>query len=733
MDNIGESSSSSSSSSSGGSGSHQIRKKNRAWELLKFFLKMSDVVVSTESLKEIIYVNDETDIALLGRRVTRHTEQQKRSFIQESLDEESKSEAQGHLNWASVALSLKEVEKEISWVKERIASGATPPEECPLWEYTCAVISMTLKKDHWYENAKGTRIPKRERRPMRKFMWIIFYLRCWYRLWWRRTAMPAEKNPDTPIWGCIEENYTFDGERVFSMPKDEKGPIMEWSPIVVVSALEELMMGRLVGHCKMHDVAVVSLFEDYRAGLLDRVALMICQPVAGIPKTIYPQDERFFRERIGKGGVGRTLAEIEEDGLIGQDDRVISVARKIKEFQQNETTKRRKLMEIEEGERPTQAPLSVRLAGAKTQNAAAQLISLRKELGQKRAHLKLLKRDELESGEALLDFDADLIQRLETDIEDLDKQIKYDENSEILKAQLEMEAEQEKAKEMSRRKLLAVSQSECRDLFVEKVSILVDHIYFWQFPCNGFWSRSFHDRHLFIKQCLFESIVDSGKWTNELAFLENCQQWIVSFDIIFPERESYRLDYPEAKFTALDVCSSRRSIEQTKLQGFPTENMVELYSDKSHPWHSRAWIYIVHHYLVQKYPVLPIDSTIFLFDLEEECCSLNRAALKNPTIGRCAYDWISLKGGGYVTSNENLKGVWCGRDILDCLVCWCEMMEETYPNNADWVVYDRITLKPYVINKSANEVEGICELFRSSVDRFMSREVDHGGGSDVES
>lgn len=726
-----------------GAGNHQqqqlaavvvVGKNNRAWDLLKFLLRASDVVVSSEALKEIIYVTNETDSSLLGRRVQFNNEK-KRTFIQQALENECKLEqsSQQQVDWKALGASLEEIQNELLWVKGEISRGAPPPEECPLWEYTCAVIAMTLKKDHWYENGRGTQTRRRDKRPMRKFMWIVFYLRCWYRLWWRRSAIPAEREVEAPIWGTIEENYTFDGERVFSMPKDEKRPIMEWPPNVLLSALEELMMGRLVGHCKMRDVAVVSLFGDYRAGLLDRVALIVCQPVAGIPKTIYPPDERLFRERIGDGGRGKTLAEIEEEGLSGQDDRVLAHAKKIKEFQQKETAKRRKIMEVEDGEKPRQAPLSVRLAGAKFINASTLLGHLRAELHQKKAHLNLLTRDEVEAGHSLLEYDAELISRLQTDVEDLEHKIQVDENSEVLRAQLDMETEQQKAKEISRRKLLAISQSECRDLFVDKISILVDHVYFWQFPsCNGLWCRTFQDRHLFLKQAFFDAIVDSGKWTNERTYLENCEQWIVSFDIIFPERESYRIDFPESKFSALDVCSSRRDEEQLKLEGFPSDEMTDLYTNRKHPWYSRAWIYIVHHYIVQKYPTLPVDSAIFLFDLEEECCSLNRAPLKNPTIGRCSYEWISLRGGGYFTSNENLKGVWCGQDILDCLICWCEMMEETYPDGADWVVYDRLTGKPYVM-KGANEIEGVCELFRSSVQRFMStREVDHGSGGDVE-
>lgn len=739
MDGVSSSGGGSSSTTTSG-GDHEQQQQpddihsNRAWELLKFLLKASGVVVSKDALKEIIYVTNETDGDLLGRRVQQQldTATRKRSFLLRALEKDSKLEqtAQDQIDWQTLSRSLVKIEEELAWVKGEIAKGTSPPEECPLWEYTCAVVSMTLKKDYWYENGRTGQTRRRDKRPLRKFMWVVFYLRCWYRLWWRRSAIPAEKNPDVPIWGTIDENYTFDGERVFTMPKDEKGPIMEWSPSVVINALEELMMGRLVGHCKMRDVAVVSLFEDYRAGLLDRVALIVCQPVAGVPKTIFPPDERLFRERIGDGGRAKTLAEIEEEGLAGQDERVIAHAKKIKEFQQNETAKRRKILEVEDGERPKQAPLAARLADAKFINASRQLGHLRAELAQKQAHLRLLKHGE--DGEEVLDYDAELISRLETDVTDLEHRIKLDENSEIMKAQMAMEAEQQKAREITRRKILAISQSECRDLFVEKISILVDHIYFWQFPCSGLWLRSFQDRHLFLKQSFFDAIVDSGKWTNEKTYLENCEQWIVSFDIIFPERESYRIDFPESKFSALDVCSSRRDEGQLKLEGFPSEEMTDLYTNRSHPWYSRAWIYIVRHYIVQKYPTLPVDSTIFLFDLEEECCSLNRAPLKNPAIGRSCYEWISLRGGAYFTSNENLKGVWCGEDILDCLICWCEMMEEMYPDGADWVVYDRLTGKPYVL-KGANEIEGICELFRSSVLRFLNtRQVDHGGGGDVE-
>jgi hypothetical protein len=711
---------------------------NRAWELLKFLLKASDVVVSKASLKEIIYVTGETDADLLGKPV--QWNDKKRSRLIQTIENQFKGTGESSLSGAVISESLKKIQNEISWVKTQIRDGLEAPSDCALWEYTCAVVSMTLRKDHWYEKGGSSQMRAGEKRPMRKYMWVIFYLRCWYRLWWRKDAIPAER-AETPIWGTVEEDYMLGGERVFSMPANETRPIIEWPPATVVSALETLMMGRLVGHCKLQEPAVVCLFEDYRAGLLDRVALIVCQPVAGIPKTIYPLDGRFFKEKIGTslaggGGGGatqeKTAAETEEEGLLGQDDRIISVARKIREFKENDTAKRRKLMEIEEIEKPSQAPLSVRLADAKAQNAMMQLNYLRQELFHKKEYLRILINAEAESDQALLPEDAIEKERLLKDITDLENTITRDENVKLLQVQLQIEKEQQKAQEISRRKLIAVSQSECRDLFVEKLSIIVDHIYFWQFPSGGLKIRLFQERHVFIKQCFFDAIVDSAKWTNELTFLENCQQYIVGFDIIFPERESYRMDYPEAKFSALDVCSSRRNIEQTKLEGFPSTNMAELYADKKHPWHSRAWIYIVHHYIVQRYPLIPVDNTIFIFDLEEECCSLNRAELRNPTIGRVAYDWISLRGGAYFTSDDILKGVWCGQDILDCLICWCEMMEEKYPNGEEWMVYDRITAKPYQLTKKGNEMDGVCELFRSSVQRFLSRKVDHGGGGDVE-
>jgi hypothetical protein len=705
---------------------------NRAWELLKFLLKASDVVVSKSSLKEIIYVTGETDADLLGKPV--QWNDKKRSRLIQTIENHFKGSGEPSLSAAVISDSLKKIQNEINWVKTQIRDGLEAPSDCALWEYTCAVVSMTLRKDHWYEKGGSSQMRVGEKRPMRKYMWVIFYLRCWYRLWWRKDAIPAEK-AETPIWGTVDEDYMLGGERVFSMPANETRPIIEWPPATVVSALETLMMGRLVGHCKLEEPAVVCLFEDYRAGLLDRVALIVCQPVAGIPKTIYPLDGRFFKEKIGTAALAtqeKTAAETEEEGLEGQDDRVISVARKIREFRENDTAKRRKQMEIEEIEKPSQAPLSIRLADAKAQNATMQLNYLRQELFHKKEYLRILVNAEAESDQPLLPEDAVEKGRLLKDIADLENTITRDENVKLLQVQLQIEKEQQKAMEISRRKLIAVSQSECRDLFVEKLSIVVDHIYFWQFPCGGLKVRLFQERHVFIKQCFFDAIVDSAKWTNELTFLENCQQYIVGFDIIFPERESYRMDYPEAKFTALDVCSSRRNIEQTKLEGFPSTNMAELYADKKHPWHSRAWIYIVHHYIVQRYPMIPVDNTIFIFDLEEECCSLNRAELKNPTIGRVAYDWISLRGGAYFTSDDILKGVWCGQDILDCLICWCEMMEERYPDGEEWIVFDRITGKPYQLTKKGNEMDGICELFRSSVQRFLARKVDHGGGGDVE-
>jgi hypothetical protein len=104
-----------------------------------------------------------------------------------------------------------------------------------------------------------------------------------------------------------------------------------------------------------------------------------------------------------------------------------------------------------------------------------------------------------------------------------------------------------------------------------------------------------------------------------------------------------------------------------------------------------------------------------MIDLEEECCSLTRATLKNPVIGKVGYEWICMDG-GYFTPLENLKGTWCGESLLDAFVCWCEMM-----GSKEWVVYDRLTEKPYSFEDSE-----IFKFYKNSVEVFQSEQREWG-------
>jgi hypothetical protein len=681
---------------------------NRAWELLKFYFIFSNFKVSKEALSELLFVENENDERLLGRPVKwGEDKKKKRTAIQEKLIEEDLLYEENNIDWSEIQPHLQKIQNEIKWVREEIEKKTPAPEGCPLWEYSCAVVSVSLKKDNWYENEQVTS----RRSPLRKILWVITYLRMWYRLWWRQDSIFCEKNPDIPIWGTVAENFTLQGKRLFVVPNNELRPVREWGPANLVRALEELMMGRLIGACNMNNMASVSLFKDYRAALLDLSALSVCLPVEGTPKTIDPLNDRFFRESHD-----RSTLELNQTHT---DDATISLSKKIKEFQTTELQLRRKKMELEDRSgQITQKPRGLRWAEARKEAKENEVREWSIRLSQKKAHLRILKEDP-----SPLEEDVEIMTQLEIDIKDIENRLKDEENNAILMQQKEMTERMQRAKEMANKNMLQTAQSECRDIFVEKLSILVDHVYFWQFSSGGKQLNLYTKRHLFMKQAFFEDVVKTLEWVNELNFLENCHQGVVEFDINFPERESYRMDYPMSRFTLLDVCGSRRSKEKLVLEDFPKNDLTELLKNPKNQWYLRSWIYIVRYYLRQKNQMIPIDSTMFMIDLEEECCSLTRAELRNPVIGKVGYEWICLPGKEYFTPLDHLKGVWCGENLLDAIVCWCEMM-----GLQDWKIYDRVNHKEYNLEDSE-----LYKFYAQQHNLFLDNCLgESGGGTDFQ-
>lgn len=681
---------------------------NRVWNLVKIIFLESGITVNKHCLDELIDVRDETDDRLLGISIFEKIKTEpdvnnrKRSLMDDKLQLKTVT------NPSVSAKFQKDILDEINWIKQNIHNQIPAPDDCSMWEYTCAVVIITLRRDKWYENKEKTM----KRTPYLNLLYQLFYLQQWYRLWYRAGSIFVTDEDSVPILGqCID--FTDNGFPVLQ-DEDKLAPIKQWGPEKIYRAFNTLMRARLILEqgkpVNLYKPSRISVFMSYCHGLRDRLCMICTMGADGLPEQISKYHKEWFKT-VSKNGIWLNSASVQNEYINGSAD-YAAIGKQIRQFQDSEYKERLKKIQLEEN--------SILLNNTTKQTVKNE--DRWKELeGGKEDKLKRLRIDLFQ-----LETKLQLLQEGEGDIEEEDlKEVAVTERAiNSIKKQLEKESRlyllfQEKEKEEIDKQASefitnlnhhgsdkgpndTVYVSHPRSSYLEQVGVLASHVYFWLFPSSDLddtWNN--HDPfHATLKDLIRSDICFSFQLMDEQKLLNYIHKEIISHDIIFPEREAFRIQSsPDAIFTALDVCSNqrddyvnftedelKREVQMhTQLPNFPVELPILL---SKPPYDKKSWNIICHWWLIQHSPGVVVDRCYFLWDLEEEFSSLNRCDIPYPVMCRVGYDWIVLKGGKYTEVNVLgmlvLNGYWCGVELLDALTCWIILTSE------HWKTKDRL-------------------------------------------
>lgn len=727
--------------------------KNRAWEVLKFLFHESGLIINEEALRELIYVYDEKDQQLLGKRtITQHGKKRRMTPVVEAiLFSRNKIAATGGRSEMSaevLSAHLHRIQQEIEYLEGMIQDDEEAPEECKVWEHTCTIVCVTLRRDKWYLNKEKTVY----RGPYLEILYMVFYLQMMYRLWWRRWFILEAKEEDmVPIWGKLTDFANFSeggGENrynddSFPVLQDDEvmAPVKRWCPTKIYRAFNVLMRARLLeGAVQITKHSTEARFQSYYTALLDRLCEIVLLPVQGTPQEIAPFSPEWFR-LYQKDAPPDNVSSASSIG---------ATAKRIKIVQDEEMQERKTRADYEGSEMLVVGkPKHVRMKEVEEEmTEEKKLLRLQKELIRKRNQLDLLLNPEAAYDDEIYAKekaeDEEWIERLKEEIKAGEKTL-LEKQDLIRKINEEMHVKlKEKAADIAladyKDRTKSTSISFTRFNYLDQISVLVHHVFCWQYPLTGDKWNPFESHCYNLKDLLKSKIMTQLKDMEEIRFLNNAQKFIIMRDVTFPEREQYRmLNSADAVFQTTDVVASLRTDAEgvvpdldwgdtkrkrgkvqppngkggggkkqqkgtaSSLPGFPVRDITVFLrpNDNDNPYYEKAWYYFVWWYLSQLFTSqVDVDRIVFFTDLEEECNCLTRIPFQTPAICRLGCDYIVMRGEGeYFKKNalgyDILNGYWCGRDILDALVCWICLMK-----GHDWTAIDKMTNVAYDISGS---------------------------------
>jgi hypothetical protein len=563
---------------------------DHVWNLLKFLFIESGETVNKEVLKELLGTTTENDERLVGKR-DRDTLNIPDLYHRVLYHDASTTVKKEEISDEVMNTHVRKIRDELHRVRG-IMLTEPAPAACSFWEDTCAVVRITISNDNWYPLEEKTK----KRGCFMEIMFILFLLQVHYR-YWRRISCIRDKPLDTDtdvgqIWGnCLD----FIGNGWFPVLQDEDklAPIKEWGPVKVLRAMNTLMRGRQMGKTDFSTLAACFTFNDYRTALFDRVCEIVIFPLNGSPTELSEtRGNTWFRLK--------TTAEMKETINIGQQGDIHAIAKDIKKKQLEELEKKQKTL-LAQGEtiKVTAIPKEVRWSKMEKAQEETRIKDLQRTLFQKQAYLDALKEDS-NIGDEINEYDRKLEQELKTDILDIQERLQSIKLENESNERLESSKKLAMALKLSEKTTANIQyQSEPKLKFLQELMILYDHIHCWSLNAGVEKFRAFTDKNIKLKEIFRSEITKTIALTTESSFLSQCQKWIIGRDILFPEREAYRVNYSSSfQFTSLDVCGFRRSLEETHFDDFPSD-VTQLLQNKENPYYYRAWAYFVWWFLLQ--------------------------------------------------------------------------------------------------------------------------------------
>ncbi len=688
------------------------------WPYVKvLFDDVKDEILPSNLETLLSYIQPETS----SITTTNHNQLGIVNLYTQSVSKRSKTE---------VIKDLKELEKFQEWaiaqfdeIIHGLQNNLPFPSRYQYREYQCIIIISTLIYDRWYENNQKT--GKRVKHEKLKYAFVLWHLQMGYRLWDRWKEINRENGLCSPVW--YKSNY-FRSCPFFTVPEEyNEIPVILWSPQRQWKAMELLTRNR-------RDYQLLSLsndasfkkFNEYRTALFDGIAITAFFKLRGPISVLYPDHPTYFIVST------KDTSKLEIEILTTANNTASGDQRAVNEIRENYNKKLRDDSEAYIDKEKKQTGLF------KFDSTETMLESIK---ANKKVNINEVERTirELQSSydyissigineddEGLLSYD---------DIEESDqitqnhlKQIQDEINE--LKEFLQSEKatayrlEQEQEKKDMKNFLSGITQSQVIDLFVPTAlwymdnMILSNYLYIWNPQIKRLNPFKAPRRH--ANRILFTEMLNSMKVISPISFMNNADEWIRSRSVDFWERERYR---------SIGSGSSEFKIEEARLYSradlgdsdsikYHDLSLDEILQSQNPNLRYRMIDYIGYWWLGQKFHRVNIDKNIFYWDLEYEFVNLRRPILPSPIITKIGSNWCIFKGGVNWDFKDWLNVVWCGPDLLDCVIEWLR-----YVAKDDWKIVDREKNK--LLDLSNTDIRELTKQFDFPEFKIQEQQQQH--------
>lgn len=186
-----------------------------------------------------------------------------------------------------------------------------------------------------------------------------------------------------------------------------------------------------------------------------------------------------------------------------------------------------------------------------------------------------------------------------------------------------------------------------------------------------------------------DSVCAAALVAEEKRFLQQAQDWNVGILCTLAERQLYRfISGGMSSMKPEQVVHNIR--DQDFEKGWPERVGPAL--DPEHPMYELVSGYAVFWWLEQNLPSVDVNSTVFLWDAQEELLAFDRLEILSPVICRVSARWVVVEEWG---DDEDFKGEWFGRDLISAVAYWTHRV---WSDKYGGIIYNHCTREEHDLN-----------------------------------
>ncbi len=663
------------------------------WDIIQLALKLANVKMKASALKSLFQIDDYMEVE------EEEVEECKGVFVQHVMEKNAQASRNRPLDLELMEKYSTKLADTFEQITENIKNKIKAPKECGNWEWMCRSARVTIYQDKWIENKETTQT----RGPFLPFVDTLFVLEMYLRAWRRSDKIicsQTEFDQREPIY-CTYHDFKNPSWFMVLIDDDSKeDAIIAWNPTKLIKQFNTLMRDRLADLVHLNSDESQKLFTRFLCALMDKAALCIYGQVAGLPEELSPFNPTYFK-------LYDTRLKITDPVNLNPSTHS-QLSKKVQEARIADLEFQMKLLEVDDSDKPkvyttTRERLEDIYIGHKD-GELSKLKQLLNRLEQKRPLLaggqmnfddydyegiEIQQRmDEVDAADAAelkkVDEEIAAIKELLEEYkkkEDLDDAVNLDAGHQMLN---------ETIKDSAKHSQTLGVMSVCGTEYTRALMTAADHVASWH--CSTNMKISIYDiHHAELKEAFFQEISKAVMNGNEVGFMANANNWIVSRSVSFTEREEWRASYSaDATFTTLDVLRGSRGDAAGKLKGFV--NMQEILKDPEHVHHYSLLEYCVYWWVMQNLKQIGVYTTCYADDVEMSALAMDADPLRNHCMTKLGVNFYIMEPGSWLTPEGWLNAWFCGKNPMDCFAAWVRMVAAK-----DWIVYDRAEKKKFDI------------------------------------